>query len=88
MSYHQSLVSPFMKNLLLEERLSLGLQEVNWILDPSLAASSLPLLIDSLYTGQCVPNSRQQALEVLELAQLLQLDASLQLLMKFKEGSF
>ena len=81
LSYHQSLLSqfsPFVKELL-EERLSLGLQEVTVLLDSSLDMASLNLLMDYLYTGQCVLKSRQQAASVLELAHLLQLDVSLQL---------
>ena len=81
LSYHQSLVSqfsPFLRELL-EEHLSLGLQEVAILLDPSLAKSSLTLLMTYLYTGQCVLASREQAAGVLELARLLQLEVSLQL---------
>ena len=81
LSYHQSLLSQFSPLLkeLLEDRLSLGLQEVTVLLDSSLDMASLNLLMDYLYTGQCVLKSRQQAASVLELAHLLQLDVSLQL---------
>ena len=81
LSYHQSLLSQFSPLLkeILEDRLSLGLQEVTVLLDSSLDMASLNLLMYYLYTGQCVLKSRQQAASVLELAHLLQLDVSLQL---------
>ena len=78
-------MSPFLRELL-EEHLSLGPQEVTVILDPSLAVSSLTLLMEYLYTGQCGLASRQQAAGVLELARLLQLDSSLQLLGREQEA--
>ena len=80
-SYHQSLLSQFSPLLkeVLEDRLSLGLQEVTVLLDSSLDMASLNLLMDYLYTGRCFLKSRQQAASILELAHLLQLDVSLQL---------
>ena len=89
LSYHQSFLSqfsPFLKELL-EERFFLGFQEVTVLLDSSLDMASLALLMDYLYTGQCVLKSRRQATSVLELAQLLQMEVSLQLPMEEQQIS-